>query len=151
VRRLFGSAAMDPGNAIDEYDMRWAVSRAVARRHYYDVYHSGSGVRAAGPEVLGGAAAVRALRGETAQQLMQRDPAAPAGKLRSLTIMDCALAEVADLLRCKAATGPLGPADTIENVGHIALATIIHIKTEHHHRRAATPMPHAYGVASVAV
>ncbi|KAJ2760830.1 hypothetical protein IWQ56_005395 [Coemansia nantahalensis] len=164
VRRLFGSAAMDPGNAIDEYDVRAAVPREAARRHYYDVYHSGSGVReagpqvfdsaaavrAAGPEVLGGAAAVRALRGETAQQLLQRDQAGPADKVHNMTIMDCALAEVADLLGRKAAAGPLGPADTIENVGRIALATIINIKTERHHRRSATPMHRANGMASVA-
>ncbi|KAJ2715544.1 hypothetical protein H4R19_001148 [Coemansia spiralis] len=131
MHQLFGSAAVEPGNAIDEYDARWAVPKEAARQHYHAVYHAQLDLRSAGPQVLGGAAAIRALRKETAQQRMQHDPRAATCCGARLTVMDCALAEVDGLLRRKAAATKLTPADTLENVGRIALATIIKIKMDH--------------------
>ncbi|KAJ2715543.1 hypothetical protein H4R19_001147 [Coemansia spiralis] len=139
IHQLFGSAAVEPGNAINEYDARWAVPKEVARRHHHAVYHAQLDLRSAGPQVLGGAAAIQALRKETAQQRMHQDSGTAAHYADMLTVMDCALVEVDSLLRRKAAAAKLAPADTLENVGRIALATIIKIKMDQ--RRPDTPMP----------
>ncbi|KAJ1725263.1 hypothetical protein LPJ61_005660 [Coemansia biformis] len=135
IQRLFGvdASRADAEHIIDEYDARWAVPKSAAKRHYYDVYHAKVGLRNANAQTMGGAAAIRALRKETQQQRHQKDcKSARCSGLAKSTVMDSALAEAHYLLQRKAAVARLGPNDTIESVGRIALATIIKMKVGPH-------------------
>ncbi|KAJ2776166.1 hypothetical protein H4R18_005816, partial [Coemansia javaensis] len=111
----------------EEFDARWAVPKAEAKHNYHEVYRTPGGLEAASMFVLGGAAAIRALRKEA----RQCDRASVASdRSEDQAIMESAMAEASSLLARKAARAELAPDETVENVGRIALATIIQIKTE---------------------
>ncbi|KAJ2759269.1 hypothetical protein IWQ56_005781, partial [Coemansia nantahalensis] len=108
---------------VNEFDGRWAVPRAVAKHYYNEVYRNKGGLNNANAEVMGGAAAIRAVR-KVAWHAGRHEGEEASDR----AVMDCALTEVADLLARKAAVAPLAADEVFENVGRFALATIIQIK-----------------------
>ncbi|KAJ2776164.1 hypothetical protein H4R18_005814 [Coemansia javaensis] len=118
--RSVATAASDLDAAAYELDVSWAVPLAAAKRHYNCVYRGAGGLGGADAQALGAAAAVRALRGEALLQ-------AHGG-----SVLDAALAEADALLRRKAAECALGPDDTIERAGRVAIATAARL---HHERQ----------------
>ncbi|KAJ2776165.1 hypothetical protein H4R18_005815 [Coemansia javaensis] len=103
-----------------EFDVSWAVPLSASKHYYNCVYRSGDGLANADAQALGAAAAVRALRGET---LLQAHRA-------GASMVDSALAEADVLLRHKAAECALGPGDTIQNAGRVAIATAVRLHQE---------------------
>ncbi|KAJ2156421.1 hypothetical protein GGF46_005196 [Coemansia sp. RSA 552] len=105
-----------------QFDDRWAVPQPIAKEHYNSVYH-GAALHMAGPQALGGAAAIQALRDEP-HGSRQLSLAAPEGHRHEHLVLERALSEADHLLARKAEKCRLGAGDTLENVGRIAMATI---------------------------
>ncbi|KAJ2720289.1 hypothetical protein GGI07_004696 [Coemansia sp. Benny D115] len=121
-----------PTDILSTFDPSAAVQKVVAEHYYRHVYRKNMDLLQANAQTLGGAAAIRVLRREadleaefyTGQQSM------PEEMTLDQMIMGCVLYEVEDLLARKAERGPLQPEETLENVGKIALATVIKIKMD---------------------
>ncbi|KAJ2347065.1 hypothetical protein GGF43_004842, partial [Coemansia sp. RSA 2618] len=113
-------------NVADDFDDRWAVPRATAE-HYYDlVYHTRAGVYSANAQMLGGAAAVKALHAAHQQHYSGNNP----GYKYEQLVVGILLSECSALLERKAEHGYAAADDTMETVGKIALATLIKIKID---------------------
>ncbi|KAJ2794882.1 hypothetical protein H4R20_006074 [Coemansia guatemalensis] len=114
-------------NLMDQFDDRWAVHRATAEYFYDTVYCRKSNLCNANAQVLGGAAAIRALQSES--QMAMQQQYVPHSKPEHM-VMGMALSEADALLSHKSAVDMLTVDETLENVGRIALATIIKIKID---------------------
>ncbi|KAJ1726253.1 hypothetical protein LPJ61_005317 [Coemansia biformis] len=111
---------------MSEFDGRWAVPKAVAKHYYNEVYRNKSGLTNTNAEMLGGAAAIRALRKEAWHNGREDGQK----KIDEGMVMNYAMTEASSLLARKAGATQLAADDVVENVGRFALATIIQIKVE---------------------
>ncbi|KAJ2348672.1 hypothetical protein GGF43_004528 [Coemansia sp. RSA 2618] len=136
VGELFGgkdalahSSARAASGVLDGFDHSWAVPKALAEQSHRDVYFSQRSIREIEPHFMGGAAAIQAL--ETERRLFREQHAGSVvDSQHEYRVMGLALSECDALLERKADAGELGPDDTLQLVGKVALATIIKIKAE---------------------
>ncbi|KAJ2742299.1 hypothetical protein GGI20_004586 [Coemansia sp. BCRC 34301] len=114
------------------FDSSAAVQKTVAEYHYRHIYRKQLNLRHATAQALGGAAAIKVLRNEShvSRQLYDSGIKLPADLTHDQIMMGSMLAEVSDLLERKAEVAQLEHDETLENVGKIALATIIKIKMD---------------------
>ncbi|KAJ1732563.1 hypothetical protein LPJ61_001982 [Coemansia biformis] len=118
--------------SVEEFDTSWAMPKHLAEEHYRNIYRHRIGLRGVKPHVLGGAAAIKALRSERQMMSyhgMQQGVSDP-GYKQDFMLLGLALTEVHGLLNRKADANELGPDDFLENVGKFAIATIIKIKLD---------------------
>ncbi|KAJ2699207.1 hypothetical protein FB645_005402 [Coemansia sp. IMI 203386] len=122
----------EPLDIFSTFDDTYALQKVVAEHYYKHVFHKNMDLRTASAQTLGGAAAMRVLRreGEINQQFTESREQLPEDMTPDQMLMGCVMSEVEELLRLKEERGPLDPEDTLENVGTIALATIIKIKLD---------------------
>ncbi|KAJ2300490.1 hypothetical protein IWW51_005542 [Coemansia sp. RSA 2702] len=122
----------DNDDVLGGFDDSNAVQKVVAEHYYRHVYRKNMDLRQATPQTLGGAAAIKALRSEErmVHQLRYSELAMPPDLHHDQMVMGLAMSEAADLLERKSELGPLHPDDNLENIGQIALATIIKIKID---------------------
>ncbi|KAJ2057348.1 hypothetical protein GGI17_005689 [Coemansia sp. S146] len=127
------------------FDSSSAVQKTVAEHHYRHIYRKQPNLRHASAQALGGAAAIKVLRSESqmGQQLRDSGLPLPADLTHDQMMMGLMLSEVGDLLERKAEVTPLERDDTLENIGKIALATLIKIKMDEDDY-APFPEKHAY-------
>ncbi|KAJ1863046.1 hypothetical protein LPJ78_004322 [Coemansia sp. RSA 989] len=92
------------GNLVSQFDDRWAVPKPTAEHYYNLIYHTKTSLYNASIQMIGYKA--------------------------EHSLMGFALSEVSYLLERKEESGYLHPDDTLENVGKIALATLIKIKID---------------------
>ncbi|PIA13114.1 hypothetical protein COEREDRAFT_89813 [Coemansia reversa NRRL 1564] len=121
---------------LDNFDDSWAVPKPLAEEYYRCIYHKSQSLDGVETHILGGAAAINALRNV---KIMSGNGQIYSGTddQSSYMAMSLALEEVEALLNRKAATAPLYLNDNMEHAGKIALATIIKIKAEEE------PIPYA--------
>ncbi|KAJ1854396.1 hypothetical protein GGF49_003910 [Coemansia sp. RSA 1853] len=125
ARSLFRSTPQG-GNLVDAFDDRWAVPKVTAEHYYNLVYHTKSGIHNASVQMLGGAAAIKALCAN--HQNIYSDSNA-AYKYEHM-VMGIALSEATHLVLLQAEHGSAASNDTVQVVGKIALATLIKIKID---------------------
>ncbi|KAJ2327710.1 hypothetical protein GGI00_004388, partial [Coemansia sp. RSA 2681] len=120
------------GGLMGGFDSSSAVQKTVAEHHYRHIYRKQPNLRHATSQALGGAAAIKVLRSEshTSQQLYDSGLPLPADLTHDQMMMGFILSEVGDLLERKAEVAQLEHDETLENVGKIALATLIKIKMD---------------------
>ncbi|KAJ2079736.1 hypothetical protein H4R24_003578 [Coemansia sp. RSA 988] len=116
------------GSLMDQFDDSWAVDRAAAEYFHDIVYCRKNNLRNANAQALGGAAAVRALQSES-QMALQQNENVPHITPEHM-VMGMALSEANALLSHKDVSSMSNSDETLENVGRIALATIIKIKID---------------------
>ncbi|KAJ1740583.1 hypothetical protein LPJ68_003652 [Coemansia sp. RSA 1086] len=114
------------GNLVSQFDDRWAVPKPTAEHYYNLIYHTKTSLYNASIQMIGAAAAIRALRSGNHHINASENP----GYKAEHSLMGFALSEVSYLLERKEESGYLHPDDTLENVGKIALATLIKIKID---------------------
>ncbi|KAJ2850126.1 hypothetical protein IWW36_002125 [Coemansia brasiliensis] len=114
------------GNLVSQFDDRWAVPKPTAEHYYNLIYHTKTSLYNASIQMLGAAAAIQALRSGNHHISASENP----GYKAEHSLMGFALSEVSYLLERKEEAGYLHPNDTLENVGKIALATLIKIKID---------------------
>ncbi|KAJ2771103.1 hypothetical protein IWQ56_001912 [Coemansia nantahalensis] len=139
-------------DVMSRFDDSVAVQKVVAEHYYRHVYQRNLDLRQATAQTMGGAAAIKTLRDQErmARELRQSKMFMPPDLRQDQEMLGLALWEVQDLLSRKAALAPLHPEDTMENIGRIALATIIRIRLDEddalgpHSRRtqSTVSMPH---------
>ncbi|KAJ2711930.1 hypothetical protein H4R19_003012 [Coemansia spiralis] len=122
----------------DEFDSSWAVPRQMAQEYHRSIFRRGTGLQGVEPHVLAGAAAIQALRNEGEVLGYHRRQYGGTNDVRfDFMLLGLALSETQALLTRKADAGAiLGPTDSLEHVGRIALATVIKIKLDEN-----TPAP----------
>ncbi|KAJ2889444.1 hypothetical protein GGI21_006569, partial [Coemansia aciculifera] len=137
-----GTRMRDLNNADDDndnsllggFDSSAAVPKTVAEHHYRHIYRKKqpASLNHATAQALGSAAAIKVLRSEShmSQQLRDSNIHLPDDLTHDQMMMGLVLSEVGDLLERKAETAQLEHDETMENVGKIALATIIKIKMD---------------------
>ncbi|KAJ2156422.1 hypothetical protein GGF46_005197 [Coemansia sp. RSA 552] len=113
----------------DEFDESWAVPAHLADQCFHRVYNSGESLATIEPHVLGGAAAMMALRNEKdiAQQLGYPTPKDAQYEYQ---VMLLGLTEAESLVARKAEVTMLYPQDNPDTIGKIALATMIKVKMD---------------------
>ncbi|KAJ2268799.1 hypothetical protein IW137_000417 [Coemansia sp. RSA 1287] len=134
VSQLFRSNLDTSHNPADSFDASWAVPRHIAESHYKAVYYAKTpGLTDANAVVLGGAAAIKAVR----TQRMHPTAISRAGTSEfghEHMLLDFGLREAIYLLSCKAESANSNSTDhyieSLETVGKIALATIIKINID---------------------
>ncbi|KAJ1843640.1 hypothetical protein LPJ73_005429 [Coemansia sp. RSA 2703] len=115
------------------FDDSYALQRVVAEHYYKHIYLKHMDLRQASSQMLAGAAAICVLRKEPEiqQQLDESWGQLPEGMTFDQMIMGRVMSEVEELLALKMQQGGvLDPEDTLENVGRMALATVIKIKMD---------------------
>ncbi|KAJ1723048.1 hypothetical protein LPJ53_002571 [Coemansia erecta] len=130
TRDLESGAATD---IFSTFDDSYALQRVVAEHYYKHIYLKHMDLRQASAQMLAGAAAICVLRKEPEiqQQLGDSWDQMPEGMTFDQMIMGCVMSEVEELLALKMQQGGmLDPEDTLENVGRMALATVIKIKMD---------------------
>ncbi|KAJ1817029.1 hypothetical protein LPJ56_004158 [Coemansia sp. RSA 2599] len=132
TRDLESSDLEDSADIFSTFDDSQALQKVVAEHYYKHVYHKNMDLRTASAQTLGGAAAISALRRENEinQQFTESREHLPEDMTPDQMLMGCVMSEAEELLRLKQERGPLDPEDTLENIGTIALATIIKIKLD---------------------
>ncbi|KAJ2850127.1 hypothetical protein IWW36_002126 [Coemansia brasiliensis] len=133
VTSLFRSKAtmeLTASPGIQDFDNSWAVPRPVAENYYHYVYYDHASLHNANAILLGGAAAIKALRSQDSVtgKITYDGKILPYNQEHLL--LDLALSETNQLLLSKSEVCALGDDDTLEYVGKIALATIIKIKMD---------------------
>ncbi|KAJ2693419.1 hypothetical protein H4218_006050 [Coemansia sp. IMI 209128] len=127
------------------FDSSSAIQKTVAEHHYRHIYRKHPNLRHASAQSMGGAAAIQVLRSESGmgQQLRDSGVSLPSDLTHDQMMMGLMLSEVGDLLERKAEVSRLEFDETLENVGKIALATIIKIKMDED-GYAPFPEKHSY-------
>ncbi|KAJ2101801.1 hypothetical protein IW146_005505 [Coemansia sp. RSA 922] len=126
------NSGIDDEDMLGGFDSSSAVQKTVAEHHYRHIYRKQPNLRHTSAQALGGAAAIKVLRSEShmGQELRDSGLPLPADLTHDQMMMGLVLSEVGDLLERKAEVTPLERDDTLENIGKIALATIIKIKMD---------------------
>ncbi|PIA13113.1 hypothetical protein COEREDRAFT_89812 [Coemansia reversa NRRL 1564] len=117
-------------NLMDQFDNSWAVNIETAEYFHNSVYCRKLNLCNTNAQVLGGAAAVQALQSERQMTLQQEYIRDVQHRTPEHMVMKLALSEANALLFHKSAIGILNVDDILENVGKIALATIIKFKID---------------------
>ncbi|KAJ2079738.1 hypothetical protein H4R24_003580 [Coemansia sp. RSA 988] len=116
---------------LSGFDDGSAVQKVVAEHYYRSIYRKNMNMQQATAQTMGGAAAIKALRSEEQMwQQLEHSMFLPPDLRKDQIIMGLALSEAEDLLERKAQCCQLRPEDTLENVGKIALATIIKLNMD---------------------
>ncbi|KAJ2795980.1 hypothetical protein H4R20_005693 [Coemansia guatemalensis] len=116
---------------LSGFDDASAVQKVVAEHYYRSIYRKNMNMQQANAQTMGGAAAIKALRSEEhMSQQLENSMFVPPDLRQDQMVMGLALSEVEDLLERKAQCCALRPEDNMENVGKIALATIIKLKMD---------------------
>ncbi|KAJ2006535.1 hypothetical protein GGI04_001846 [Coemansia thaxteri] len=116
----------------DGFDSSDAVQKTVAEHYYRHIYRKRMDMRQATAQTLGGAAAIKVLRHESKmeQDIYGSGMPLPTDLQHDQVMMGLVLSEVGDLLELKAQAAPLHRDETLENVGRIAIATLVKIKID---------------------
>ncbi|PIA13116.1 hypothetical protein COEREDRAFT_83692 [Coemansia reversa NRRL 1564] len=131
TRDLESSGHEDYDDVLSGFDDGSAVQKVVAEHYYRSIYRKNMNMQQVNAQTMGGAAAIKALRSEEKMsQQLEHTMFVPPDLRRDQMVMGLALSEAEDLLERKAQCCPLRPEDTMENVGKIALATIIKLKMD---------------------
>ncbi|KAJ2609368.1 hypothetical protein H4S08_004081 [Coemansia sp. RSA 1365] len=115
---------------MDQFDDSWAVNRATAEYFHNSVYFRKVNLCNTNAQVLGAAAAMQALKSEKQMALQQKYDRGVPHSTSEHMVMGLALSEANALLSHKSSVSMLNADDTLENVGRVALATIIKIKID---------------------
>ncbi|KAJ1988069.1 hypothetical protein GGI25_005472 [Coemansia spiralis] len=124
-------AAYGQPGVFDGFNDSYAVQKLVAEHYFRHIYYKNMDLCHVSAQAMGAAAAIKALQSENELgNMVIADPSAPADLQHDQMVMGMALSEVNNLLESKRQKYALGPDETVESVGKVALATIVKIKID---------------------